>query len=82
MYPTVTQAHDDELRRRIMNFLLARVVARVEQDQLKVTGGVVVISARLPSQHDKTVCLECCRHVAGVIRVVDRTHVPSVAKGA
>lgn len=34
-------------------------------------GSTAVLRGELPSSHDKWICLECCRHVPGVIRVVD-----------
>lgn len=75
MYPTLTLAHDDELEHRILEFLHARGIANVEKLCVRVAGGVATVSGQVQSLHDKVTCLECCRHVAGVLRVVDRTRI-------
>lgn len=36
-----------------------------------VFGGTIVLRGRLSSAQDKRLCLECCRQVPGVIRVID-----------
>ena len=43
-------------------------------------GGTVVVSGMLHSRHAKWLCLECCRHVAGVIKLVDRIKVQSSSR--
>ena len=75
MYPTVTLAHDNELEHRILEFLYARGIANVEKMCVRVAGGVATVSGQVQTVHDRATCLECCRHVAGVLRVVDRTRI-------
>lgn len=72
MYPTQLQTNDHELAQRIANFLLARNIEGLENVGINVTGGVVTLSGKLPTAHDKFLCVECCRHVAGVVRLNDK----------
>jgi osmotically-inducible protein OsmY len=60
------------------NGLKSRIVAclrdRIPNSQrVHVTafGGTCVLRGTLSSAHEKRLCLECCRHVPGVIRVID-----------
>ena len=75
MFPTVVQVHDDDLEHRILEFLQVRGVADLANIRVKVSGGVATVRGRLSSSHEKQVFLECCRHVAGVVRVVEQTKV-------
>src|SRR5579885_1643281 len=36
-----------------------------------VIGGTVVVRGKLPTEFEKHACLECCRRVPGVLRLVD-----------
>lgn len=68
-------AEDHQLKRRLVNFLYDRQVPDTDDLNVESHGGTVVISGRLPSRHDKWLCLECCRRVAGVIRLVDQVDI-------
>lgn len=72
MYPTVLQAHDDQLRQRVIEFLASRGITCLERLEVNVVAAVVEVRGRAGSEQEKQLCLECCRHVAGVVRVVDR----------
>ena len=63
--------YDEDLEHRLVNFLDARHVPEREAVHLDVHGGTVVVRGPLHSDHAKWLCLECCRHVAGVIKLVD-----------
>ena len=70
---------DIELERRIANFLHHRRVPGQERIRLVARGGVVTVSGRIPTRTAKWLCVECCRRVAGVLRVVDElTFEPNV----
>jgi hypothetical protein len=71
MYPTPIQTDDVELAKRIVSFLFERHVAGLDQININVTGGVVTLFGHVPSAYDKFLCVECCRHVAGVVRIYD-----------
>ena len=62
---------DIDLENRIANFLHQRKVPAGEYLQADAHLGTVVVSGQLPTRHAKWLCMECCRHVAGVIKLVD-----------
>ena len=63
---------DSGLQRRIVSCLIARHVPGVRRVEVEAIGGRVIVRGRVPSRHVKWLCLECCRHVAGVMRLVDQ----------
>jgi hypothetical protein len=63
---------DTELERRLANFLFQRQVPDGNCVRLIARGGVVIVRGELPSRHAKWLCIECCRRVAGVLKVVDK----------
>lgn len=65
------------LQRRVRNFLECRHVPGVERIKIEVDGNTVTVHGVLPSPDAKRICLECCRHVAGVIRLIDEVEVVS-----
>lgn len=72
---------DEDLEHRLVNFLYERDVPERRTVQLDVHGGTVVVSGRLRSRHSKWLCIECCRHVAGVIKLVDELEVQATPVG-
>lgn len=62
---------DIDLEHRLVNFLDARHVPGRELVHLDVHGGTVIVRGPLHSAREKWLCIECCRHVAGVIKLVD-----------
>lgn len=78
----VTAIHDDgALARRASLCLRTRGICGADQVVIKVASGTVVLCGQLASRQEKRVCLECCRHVAGVIRVVDQLTVSAPQAG-
>jgi osmotically-inducible protein OsmY len=73
MHPAMMS--DDALARRVWLCLRTRGVCGAEQVVIKASGGVVILCGQLPSPEAKRVCVECCRHVAGAIHVVDQLNV-------
>jgi osmotically-inducible protein OsmY len=60
------------------NDLRSRIVASLRDRspnsqgiRVTVFGGTAVLRGTLTLAQDKRLCLECCRHVPGVIRVID-----------
>jgi len=73
---------DSLLNRRLVNFLYERHVPDADGLEVQSHLGTVVISGRLASRHDKWLCLECCRRVAGVVKLIDQVEVgPSSTSG-
>ena len=72
MYQTASTIEDGALAHRTVLCLHTRGLCGAEQIVVKVDGGTVVLCGQVTSGEAKRLCLECCRHVAGVIRVVDQ----------
>ena len=70
-------AKDHDLEHRIVNFLQDRHVPECQGVQVKATVGTVIVSGQVSSAHSKWLCMECCRHVAGVIKLVDKVRIAS-----
>lgn len=74
---------DEDLKRRIVSFLLGQHMAGLRRLEVAVDKGVVTISGRVRSFHQRQLCIFCCQRVAGVSAVIDRVEVgagnPAVA---
>jgi osmotically-inducible protein OsmY len=72
--PTQFAARDSSeatnLRSRIVTSLQERI-PNSQGVRVTVFGSTAVLRGTLSLAHDKRLCLECCRHVPGVIRVID-----------
>ncbi len=66
---------DRELEDRLANFLYQRGVPGADHVRPDAYGGVVAVSGELPTRYAKWLCIECCRRVAGVIRIIDQMKV-------
>lgn len=66
---------DADLVRRLVSFVYQQRVPDGGCVQFAAHNGVVVVHGELPTPHAKWLCIECCRRVAGVMRVVDRLQV-------
>lgn len=74
---------DQDLRSRLLSTLLARQVPGLLTIRIDVQHGTVLVHGSLPSAQAKWLCLECTRHVAGVMDLKDEltivTDVPMAA---
>jgi len=59
-----------DLERRIMACLKSRFPA-LSGVHVTVIGGTADIRGEVASKNDKRLCVEYCRHVPGVLRIVD-----------
>ncbi|MBI3866756.1 MAG: BON domain-containing protein [Planctomycetia bacterium] len=64
----VAEGHD--IKWRIMACFRCRI-PEVQGIHVTVFGNTAVLRGKVRSLHDRRLCLECCRHVPGVMRVVD-----------
>ena len=64
---------DEDLKRRIINFLSQRHISALRRINVDVTNGTVEIRGKVNSYYEKQVCLTCCKRVAGVVHRVGRT---------
>ncbi len=63
-----------DLKRRIMLFLSQRGVSSVRRLDIEVRGGTVTLHGTVRSFYERQLCL-CCKHVAGVLELVDELKV-------
>lgn len=75
MYPTTAQWDDRDLARRIVEFFQARQLVDSTAIQIHALGGVIVLRGQVSSERERTLYVQCCQHVAGVVRVVDQLQV-------
>jgi osmotically-inducible protein OsmY len=62
----------NDLEHRIVRFLCAQGAPDADMLEVKVNGGTVRVRGHLPNRHAKWLCLECCRRVAGVNKLIDQ----------
>ena len=63
-----------DLKRRIMVFLSQRGVSSLQRLDIDVRGGTVTLQGTVCSFYERQLCL-CCKHVAGVLKLVDELKV-------
>ena len=72
---------DGDLERRTRIFLAGQSVSALRRIVVSASGGAVKLRGRVHSFYEKQLCLNCCQHVAGVIRVIDEIKVEEKASG-
>lgn len=77
-----SSTNDDDLQRRTVLALYARGACGADQIVVRATGGTIVLCGELPSRAEQSRCVECCKHVAGVMRVVDLLRVRAANPGS
>ena len=63
---------DTDLEKRLRIFLDQRNLPSLRRVRVSADNGVIRLRGRVRSFHEKQLCLSCCRHVAGVVGVVDQ----------
>ncbi len=76
--PTLT-GQDDDLRRRVSNYLASRQIEGFENLEIDADLGNVIISGKLDSYYEKQLALHSCQRVAGVLNLVDKITVGAKA---
>lgn len=72
----VIDAHDQDLQRRVVNYLVGRGIPNLRRIRVEADCGTVTLEGRVPSFYQKQLCINCSRRVAGVIELIDRIEVP------
>lgn len=71
-----TVSHQDaDLERRIANYLLGHKMPVLKGIEIHSDRGEVTLEGRVASFYQRQLCISCCRHVAGVVDVIDRIQV-------
>jgi len=73
---------EDALEHRIFRYLRARGLTGTESLQLEVEDGTVRVGGRLHGRSERRLCLECCRHVPGVLNVIDEVELESTQQAS
>ena len=68
-------AVDDDLERRIVNFLKERHIPGVRWIEVESSRGVVTLSGLVKTFYQKQLSVHCARRVAGVVQVIDEIKV-------
>jgi osmotically-inducible protein OsmY len=66
---------DSDLERRIRIFLARHNFSALRHVTVSASQGTVKLRGRVGSFHEKQLCLNCCQHVADVMRVIDEIEV-------
>lgn len=66
---------DQDLERRVANCLYARHLPGLRHLNIEADRGTVRVSGQVSSFHEKQIVQHVCRHVAGVLRMVDDVEV-------
>lgn len=73
--------HENELKRRVVACLQSRLPHPVAGVEVTVIGRTVVFRGDSLTAAEKRLCDECCRHVPGVTRVMEKSVVFETATG-
>ena len=68
MLPTEHTAID--LKNRIKSFLRRQGVPSTRLN-IEVSGGTVTLQGSVSTFYQRQLCISCCQHVAGVLRLID-----------
>jgi osmotically-inducible protein OsmY len=71
----VDESADRDLERRIMNYLAARHVPGLRHLEVEAEGGTVTLRGTVSSFYEKQLSQQCCRRVAGVVKLIDAVDV-------
>ena len=66
---------DEDLKRRIINFLSQRHISALRRVNVDVSNATVEIRGKVNSYYEKQVCLNCCQRVEGVVQIFDNVQV-------
>jgi osmotically-inducible protein OsmY len=66
-----------DLRRRVLNYLVGHKLPTLNRIAVEADGGTVVLRGQVQSYYQKQLCLNCTRRVAGVRDLVDEIEVAS-----
>ncbi len=65
-------AYERDLEDRVRRFLQLNATHGMENVRAEVQGGIVILRGRVSSERDRSLGTNCCRHVPGVLPVIDK----------
>jgi osmotically-inducible protein OsmY len=76
-YDQADLGEPQDLRRRVLNYLVGHKLPTLSRIAVEADRGTVVLRGQVHSYYQKQLCLNCCRRVAGVHEVIDEITVAS-----
>ena len=73
--PVVETSEDEQLARRVRNFILARILPAANFVTVEADSGIVTLRGRVGTFYQKQLWLNGAQRVAGVLRVIDEIEV-------
>jgi osmotically-inducible protein OsmY len=73
----VEDASDRDLERRVVSYLHGRHVPSLRHLDVEADNGTVTLRGTVGSFYEKQLSQQCCRRVAGVIKLIDAVDVVS-----
>ena len=70
-------AADRDLERRVTNYLNGRHLPALRYLQVEADNGTVTLRGTVSSFYEKQLSQQCCRRVAGVVKLIDAVDVVS-----
>ena len=71
---------ENDLKRRVEACLTSRLPEHVAGVEITVLGRTVVFRGDSLTEEERRLCNECCRHVPGVLRVMEKSVHGSIGK--
>jgi osmotically-inducible protein OsmY len=68
---------DEDVLWRVQSYLCSKQFPVFRDLQVQVHRGEVTITGKVDSFHERQVALNCCRRVAGVLKLIDQIEVSS-----
>jgi osmotically-inducible protein OsmY len=65
----------NDLRSRVLNYLVGYKLPTLNRISVEADRGTVILRGQVQSYHQKQLCLNCCRRVAGVRELIDEIEV-------
>lgn len=75
--PDTANTLDRDLEKRVITFLESHQRVGLRRLRVEAQQGSVTLRGVVGSFYEKQLCLRCCRHVAGVVMVIDEIEVVS-----
>ena len=71
----VLEQHNEDLVRRVKIFLSSRHQPGLRHLHIEADGGTVTMRGKVNTFYEKQLSYQCCRRVAGVVKIVDMVDV-------
>ena len=69
------RAQDRDLQNRVTSFLCNTNRGALRRLQVEAKDGTVILSGHVSSFYERQLAINCCLHVAGVLKLVDEVQV-------